>query len=398
MTIMEEPVLIIKKPIIELIGDNAVLKSEIVENGVGRTMFFSVEKRFARGLVDNLSDAFLVAVFSHCMIEKLNIVCEAPVSRHLLYSLKNRLIPELSARTERYHQISITADADDTVFQSEKAVGVGWSGGVDCMYTFMKNRNSELPHYKITHLVNINAGAFEGSLENCMREFAFASEKAKKAAEEFGLEHIDIDTNIHLLYDEIYLSVAPQRLCAAVLALQKLFSNYYISSAYEVTSLSFDENNSAYYEFTICSSLCTQNTSFYDIGSNATRIEKLKQIAEDDFSRKNLHVCVKESDRNCGHCLKCIRTISALYALEKLENFSEAFDLGFVYENIDMILGKTYHYRKSQHFGESVSLMNAKGMELSFKAKKYAAFLDAAEKAIEKHRDTLLKNEVKNYQ
>jgi len=388
--------LIIKAPFLEKEQDKCYLKAELVENGESRMMFFGVDSRYGAALTHELADCFLVAVLPHAMIESLDIVCEVPVSRHLLYSLKNRLIPELAGHTKRYHSIQIIAQPSDLKFSGNTAAGTGWSGGTDCLYTLIEMLKVQEPRHRLTHFLNINAGVFEGSEANMQKEFQLNSDEAKKAAAEFGFDTLDLDTNIHLLFHENYLSVGPFRLCAGVLALQKFFSVYYISSAYEITTLSLNEANAFYYEYTICSCCRTQNLSFHEIGSEITRLEKLNRIAEEPIAQRHLHVCVKSSVGNCLRCGKCVRTIAALYALEKLDCFYQVFDKERLENEMDEILGDTFFHRRSQHYKEALELMEKKGIPLSVRAKRHAAFLEAAGKAARMCKEKILKEEKEN--
>lgn len=65
---------------------------------------------------------------------------------------------------------------------------------------------------------------------------------------------------------------------------------------------------------------CDSVEFIYD-GAEASRVEKVKYIADDECVQENLRVCYKSSNEyNCGKCEKCIRTMASLEAINKLKN------------------------------------------------------------------------------
>lgn len=380
--------IVISAPFIEQKDGRTVLKADYTECGLKKCMFFSVEDKYAEFLTAEVSDCFVVALLFHAMNSSLDIVSIAPISRQLLENLRSRFIPELDENIEEYHRIDIIADPCDVKFDNEGAVGTGWSGGVDCTYTFLKSSMSEQSDERVTHLVNINAGVFEGSEANIRHEFELNSDNVRTAASEFGLEAIDIDTNIHLVLDETYRKVSSMRLCATVLSLQKLFSKYYVSSTY--ANVSFNYESASDFEPEICFCVSTQNVTFVNYGCEVTRLNKISMIADSPIAQRHLHVCVKSSKGNCLRCGKCVRTITALYAIGKLDLFSEVFDLNRINNELDEILGDAYFHRKDDRYKESLELMNQKGMVVNDKARQYAHFLEVATRAAQKHSEKIL--------
>ena len=66
----------------------------------------------------------------------------------------------------------------------------------------------------------------------------------------------------------------------------------------------------------------TEHLQIVHDGCEATRIEKVRKIAQHEVALKKLRVCWenKENAYNCGVCEKCIRTMISLYAIGALDN------------------------------------------------------------------------------
>lgn len=378
---------IIGHPFIEISGGMAYLKARITLPEGESLCFFAVPEEYADILTAELADCFVAAALPWCMRNKLSIRSEAPVSRFLLYSIKNRLIPQMSRNSKCYHNIEIEAEAGNLVLPGKGYAGTGWSGGADCMYTLMHNLEAPEKGYRLTHLLNINAGVFEEP--DIEGKFDTARKLCKKAAAHFGLESLSIDTNIHQLFPALYLSVCAFRIASAMLALQKGFKAYLFSSTYDLRTFDYVDDNAGFYEYAILSSLSNQNIHFVDCGCEVTRIEKLRQISDFKPALEMLQVCVKEQDKNCMRCGKCIRTTAALYALGKLENFDRVFDVPYFYEHKDEILGDILFHKANIHYGEIISLIEKKGMEFSPRARHRARILAAADKAAKAHASAL---------
>ncbi len=186
---MEQNIILIRKPYIEQKGNKSFLYSNITIKNKNYKMFFSVNKEYEKYLVDDRSDAFIVALLTYAMKENLDIISEAPVSRKLLYQLNQYLITMLSSNMKDFHKIKLEATPTDLLLENKGAVCTGWTGGVDSMYTLMTHLNRNEKSFKLTHLGIFNNGALESDnneelLENLV-------EKAKSGiAKECNLEVI----------------------------------------------------------------------------------------------------------------------------------------------------------------------------------------------------------------
>lgn len=326
--------------------------------------WFSVDPEYGSYLTDDRADAFVLGFLTTAMRLGEDIICEAPITKRLYYQLTTYLIPTMASSMEVYHSIRIHAPLTDTQLPCENAVGTGWTGGVDCMYTLMTHMQAEEPSRRLTHLLIANVGTLESDRNTELLRHMTQNAREGIAAET-GLKVVSIDSNLQLLQSENYLAVAAFRLPAAVLALQKLFGVFLNSAGYEFHRFSFVQENSAYYELLPLSCFETDCTVFYSTGGQTPRIKKLERLAELPFARQYLHPCIyAHRGINCGKCGKCIRTIGALYAIGKLESFQEVFDVEEFYQNKNEYLLDILLKGNRQHYGEVLAAMKQRGIEM----------------------------------
>ncbi len=351
------------KPKLNITENRAVLSATVDLDGRQETVWFSTEKEYAEYLTAERSDAFVVAFLTTAMRRGEDIKCEAPMTKRLYYQITTYLIPTMAAAMDIYQSIAIHASVVDAPLPCERAVGTGWTGGVDSMHTLMTHLNATEPSRKLTHLLVANVGTLESDHNTELLGF-MANKARKNIAAETKLSVITIDSNIHLLQNENYLAVAAFRLPAAVLAVQKLFGVFLNSGAYEFNRLSFVKENSAYYELLPLTCFETDCTVFYSTGSHISRMQKLKELSDFPLAQKYLHPCIYAERENCGSCGKCIRTIGALYALGALDKFNKVFDTEKFYNNKNFYLLDILSKKNSQHYGEVIAEMKRRGIEL----------------------------------
>jgi len=365
----------IGKPYITQAQGQADLCARICIDGRMETARFSVEEEYSAYLTYERADAFVVGFLTTAMRMGEDIVCDAPLTRRLKYQLEQYLIPAMAANMEIYQPIAIRAPIADQALPCAGAVGTGWTGGVDCMYTLMEHSGDA--DHRLSHLLVANNGALESDDNTALLKYMVERARAG-IGKDYGLSVIGVDSNLQLLQDEPYLAVSGFRLPAVVLAVQKLFGVFLNSATYEFSRFAFVPENSAYYELLLLQCLETDCTVFYSAGGGTSRIHKLKALADFAPARKYLHPCIYARGDNCGKCAKCVRTQAALYALGRLEDFREVFDPDEFEKNKDDIFAQILLKRNSQHYGEVLHEMNRKGIEISEQARRRARIMSAA--------------------
>lgn len=315
----------IKKPYIQKEKERIFLCAGIEMPGNTQNMWFSVKPSYGEYLTEEVSDAFVAALLTTAMRENMDIRCEGLVSRRVLYQMNHYLIPMMSGNMDEYHSITVYAEPSDVVLKCAGAAGTGWTGGVDCMFTYMRHFDTIDKSYRLTHLLVANSGTLEGKTRETLEKMTRKAESGFAA--ETGLKIVDVDTNLQKLLTETFISVESFRLGAVVLALQKLFGAFFISSSMNFARFAFDSKQAPFYEMIVLDNLTTDCTDIYSGGGAFSRVRKLKELSGFSLAQRYLHPCIYALRENCGKCGKCIRTETALYGLGKLEKFSEVFDV-----------------------------------------------------------------------
>lgn len=381
----------IGKPYKEKTSEGVRLCAPVRFRGKDQTVWFSAEPEYGEYLTDERADAFVAGLLTSAMRDGTDIVCEAPVTRRLHYQLTHYLIPMMASNmSDTFNLIKINAELTDEKLSCAGAVGTGWSGGVDSMFTLVQSLNAVEPSRRLTHLMITNNGALEDEDNSALLKRLV--EKARSGiAKDTGLNVIGIDTNLQDIQSEPFLAVAAFRHSAATLALQKLFGAFLWSSAYEFSRFSFDPNNSFYYELVIYSAFETDSTVLYSAGGAYSRIQKLEALSDYPLALKYLHPCIHPEGENCGRCGKCVRTEAALYGLGMLDNFSEVFDTEEFEKDKDWYFAQLLANEKSQHYGEALFLLRQKGIEPTPEAHRLARTLKAAKTVVARNKDMLNK-------
>ncbi len=366
-------------PYVRRSPEQVSLCAQITLQGETKEAWFSVEPEFAEYLTEDRLDAFVVGFLPTAMKLGADIYCEAPVTRRLKYQLEQYLIPTMTANMDRYRPIGLHAPLTDAPLDCKGAVGTGWTGGVDSMYTLMTHLHSK--ERKLTHLLIANVGTLESDQNTELLHYM--TRKAREGiGQELGLPVVAVDSNLQLLQTDHYLSVAAFRLPAAVLAMQKLFAVFLHSGTYEFQRFAFVAENSAYYELFPLSCFETDCTVFYSTGSHVSRTQKLRELSDFPPAKAYLHPCIYVKRSNCGTCGKCIRTMGALYALGTLEAFEQVFDLEDFTLHKEDRLAAILAKKESQHYGEVLAVMKERGMELSPRVQQKARILRAAAQVV----------------
>jgi len=229
-------------------------------------------------------------------------------------------------------------------------VGTGFTGGVDSLYTVMQHMPGRVqPGFALTHLTVLNVGAFKG--KRYRENFETACGFARRFADEQGLELVCIDTNFNEdLVDVMsvnglhYISDAvTYRIFSAILALNGLFSVYYLSTSNPFKKFMLDpekvRGDACYYDLLTVMTCSTGGTTFYPIGGEVTRLQKLIALSDWEPSYRWLHACFT-SEGNCGVCRKCSIAQVVFDCLGKLDRYAAVYDLELYRKNREEFIAR----------------------------------------------------------
>lgn len=342
------------------------------------TIWFSVESPQEDCLCIGRADPFVMALLPAAMRGGHEIVCEDPMSERLHHQLCCYLIPTLASVGTLYHNMSITAPLTAAAYPNQGAVGTGFSGGVDSMYTIM--RHGPDSEYPLTHLALFDTGALLP--EHSQEQRAKACNMAKMYAKEQNLKTILVCTNLEetLSGSERRPEVHSFRNLARALSVQGLFSVYLLSSGYDTANFKLNFHETAYYEPLLVPCASTEGLTFYHSGGEERRRDKLKCLTGWEPSWRWLHPCLRgpAGEMNCGRCIKCIRDLAVLYALGQLDCYRAVFDIEDFKKNLARRLGFVlgdYHLRT---YDEASELLKKSGKPIPPAAYAYAKQFDRA--------------------
>ena len=352
--------------------DNKVqLVSNISENGKAYEIWYEVASKYGEYLTEERIDAFFVALLPLAMKEKLNIVSDGVVSEKLYFQITKFLIPILAkySKNFNYIEISIKSKSGKCVNTQGKNA-TGFSRGVDSFDTVKDILNNG--DFSLTHLTFFNVGSHKSSSGFSPEESRALYEKrlniSRESSKIINLPLVDVNSNLgeHLALE--YVKIHHFCSFSAVLALQKLFKNYYYSSGYPLADFSIKkcDKGSAFYEPLLANMLSTESTAFHITGLDKTRLEKVSSIADYQPSYSNLNVCYN-SEGNCGKCEKCIRTQLELYSLGKLELYKGSFDVDGFYSNMDKYIDYMLKHQNHIAYKEILQQMDKAGIKLTTK-------------------------------
>lgn len=323
---------------LEDIGDKTRANCKININNEEKVIWFEVDKKYGGYLCIERSDAYVIGLLNYALRNNEDIECETPVTEELLYNINTILIPSLVNYADSFKLIEVKAKTSPAL-EEGNAIGTGCSCGVDSFSTIYRHLNSKYNGLDITHLCLNNVGAFN----DCYQDYGQEKVKEERykitdnVAKELNLELIKTDSNFSTIILQDHLQTHTYSSIFAVYMLQKFWKKYYYASSghdFDKFSLKNNDNNSsAMYELLSLQCFSTEHLRIYSDCGEMTRIEKLKSIVDFTVAQKYLHVCLRQPTNCTKYCSKCMRTLVGLDAFDKLDNFSEVFDIEYYKNN-----------------------------------------------------------------
>ncbi len=333
----------IKKTSVSNAGGHLTLSAPVSFQGKETTCFYSVPEQYADLADTASSNCFLVGFLYPAMRYGEDVHVEGTVSARLLYNLNEYLIPFMAMCDSRLKAIKVTADAtDDEGSRSARAVGTGFSGGIDSFTTIYEHFERPTPDgFKLTHLFFFNVGAHgipkdETERLAIERKFQARYEKLKPFPAEVGLPFEPVNSNIHLFHPWGHLEIATLATTSAALFLQRGIRRYYLASAghpyfhlWHYLGMRRRPDDIAYLNPYLLPWLSTESLDFVDDGTFLDRSQKTVQIADYEPASRYLNVCSNHDtlDTNCSICPKCCRTLLTLELIGKVDAFRAVFDV-----------------------------------------------------------------------
>lgn len=334
------------------------------------TLYYEVESAYKDYLCTERIDAFVLGLLGTAMNLNCNIKSSCEISEKILYQLLTYYIPVVSRNFKDMHNIKIDCVPISEPLKNKGGVVTGNSGGVDSFYTIVKYKNYNIKEQKLTHLIFDNVCTEDYDESRIRKNFYRDSKSKREIAEKFGLNYIEMYTNLYSFYpfpNYIFNYFFTASYSSCVYALEKLFSVFYFSSGLQIEDFSMDEKSitdAAYFDLFTVDCISSESLKIYSAGAEVGRLEKTREISDDPVVQEYLQVDTIEEEGskksnaplNCGRCQKCLRTISSLYALGKLEKFSTIFDLSYFLNNKGKAFARTMAGEHSIDIGREIYL------------------------------------------
>lgn len=338
-------------PRLETDGDGSIKITSAItlpDNGV-RELWFQTDAENADKLVHERVDAFLVGLIPFISRHGGKVVCEAPVSGHLLHNLRHLLSPVLPQLHPDLSPLQISAPHDFMRLNTaqDAHVGTGCSCGIDSMSTIHTYTTPDTPPtLRVDTLTFFDVGSHGDRKSDLSAASARAEELSsgrarniEAFAREINFPLIKASSNISdFSAGFAHINLHTFRNIATVLAFQKHFKAYHYASGFHISRFRITMDGLSHADEFLLRCLSTESTSFHSSLASLTRQDRTRLVSEFAPARKFLNVCVKEVD-NCGFCFKCARTMFQLDLIGKLDDFSEVFDVKAYRANRRRILG-----------------------------------------------------------
>lgn len=322
-------------------GNNSLvcdLKSDIFSE---KTMWFSAPEKYEDIFSYEVYDAFFVTILYPAMYYREDIVIHGTVSKKLFKNINTYVKKVLLAFSNELLDIKISIDGYGIVSKTKSLIGTGFSAGVDSFATFVEHYVNEIDvEYKINALFFFNVGSHglyskKSTAERFHNRYVADSVFPKS----IDIPFIPVDSNIHAFHEKWgHQRTVSITLVAGILSVQKIICKYYISSTNSYKELPEQINKASNFdlaEFAVPYLLPLLSPDGLEIipdGEQYFRTEKTQLIADYEPARKFLNVCVKSNEeyttaKNCSCCSKCLRTLMALDNMDRLNDFSDVFNL-----------------------------------------------------------------------
>lgn len=330
-------------------GDSSRLLFDYSLNGKDDQIYFEVDKKYGSYLCHENADAFVMLFLPGAMKRGLDIVSSVPVSEDLLYNLRLYLIPSIARYNPELYCTAVKAPAAPMCGESAPGIGISFSGGVDSFYALLKHINSGLmkdrPVYFFTNDVS-GLGRFNRE----QKEHNFRIMKA--IADELGFPQVVAWSNAFQKVNPLEHHARAHNFTSsfAIFCLQKLWGiHLYSSGGYRLNMANIDctfkvvpgkfRDENIFHQF-----MSTKALKVYCAGTEATRVDKLRYIADFQIVQKHLTVCL-DNPVHCSVCDKCMMTILGLDVVGKLDKFSGLFDVNYYRKNRPRYL--QYMYKRA---------------------------------------------------
>ena len=378
----------IGKPYIKAVDGQTRLCAEIDRDGEKNTLWFGVESPYAKYLLVERSDAFVIGLLQYAIQFGHDIESKAPMTRRIYEQLMEQFLPCYNRmhgdfKKQKGHAVRIKCLVDDEVSAQGNAVGTGISCGVDSLHVFAT-------HSDVTHACIWNMHGVTNDETDEKRRIGWENlvSQAKRFCVETGHELIIGDTNFDrgCFSDLQFDGSTTYGNLFAVHCLQKLWSKYYVASTYAIADFSLEMNvfaDPTHYEYLLFPFVSCGHLSVRMDAPAFSRVEKVRNLIAYPPAKKYLNVCWDihpDLKNGTNDCPKCMRTILNIWAWNALDEFRAVFDIDYVKSHPEEFLAELYrgYLQRNPYSLEMKGIYAAKQIPLSIKIKAWCIVLKKA--------------------
>ena len=322
-------VLSISQPLLQ-VSDSVARLSVIVRFPKGpQELWFSLPAQHVDKLSAQTCDGFVIGLYAAAAKRGLDIHVEGQMSARLLHALNGPCGELLHTLLPHKRKVRVLADDTCDTDWGGRGVYAGFSAGVDSFCTLLSHTRPETPReQRLTGLFYNNVGSHgEGTVGASL--YKLRERRIRALAAQTGLPLITVSSNLDALLGVSFQLTHTLRNVAVSMLFQKVCGTFLYSSLVHYRDVSArDVTDISYADPILLPLLRTETVACESAGSEYTRFEKTRLIAQHSLSHSGLDVCVSHSPSatiNCSACWKCLRTELALELLGVLDRYRAVF-------------------------------------------------------------------------
>jgi hypothetical protein len=318
--------MIIDIPIVKEKDNNILVTSSVDKN----LLWFELNKNY-KNWITSSSDPFLIGLILPAMKTGEEIVVKGKISKDLFFNLSTNFQHVILHLFPFLKPVRIICENDFyNSSKKENYIVTGFSGGVDSYCTLNDYYfNNNVDDYKITHLLFNQVGAHGTSQEVFLKKY----QVLKTITDQIKLPFILVNSNLRDFYTDLsFKQTHTIRNAVVPHLLEPMIYRFLYSSGFNYRDMAlFNKDDSSYADPVLLPLLSTSQLSLVSVGSEYTRVEKTKKVANIKITHTTLDVCLdnkrKNFSLNCSVCSKCLRTMLTLDLSNNLEKYASVFDL-----------------------------------------------------------------------
>jgi hypothetical protein len=286
--------------------------------------------------VDKLSaetcDGFVIGMYAAAAQRGLDIHVEGTMSTKLFQSLNGPCGELLHTLLPETRKVRVLADDTSAEDWGGRAVYTGFSAGVDSFCTLFSHTRAELPReQRLSGLFYNNVGS-HGRHQTGANLYSVRERRIRALAAQVALPLITISSNLDAFLGTPFQRTHTLRNVAVALLFQRSCGSFlYASTVHfrDVRTRNLPDIGHA--DPILLPLLQTETLMCHSAGSEYTRHEKTRIVAQHALSYNTLDICVSQSPSatiNCSACWKCLRTQLSLELLGSLDRYAKVFQQG----------------------------------------------------------------------